>query len=185
MRIRSSPGHNANMPNKHMQQPQNDADSPLHEGAQIQNDAHMKDGNNLSKAPVDSPKIANLCTQGAAMSVSIGQRRPSRHWTSEEAIKLIDGVEDMGRGRWSDIHARWFAVEGRRTVADMKNKWLSLLLTARRPAMKRRSNALPEDLLQKVLRLNEGELNTGPACQRSQSPSIPNHPNSLCSMSPE
>ncbi|XBI88262.1 hypothetical protein VPH35_026247 [Triticum aestivum] len=55
-----------------------------------------------------------------------GLRTNNEHWTPEEVTALVDGVEDLGVGRWSALKKKWFSTSVR-TAVNLKDKWRNLL----------------------------------------------------------
>jgi hypothetical protein len=37
-----------------------------------------------------------------------GHRKATKHWVSEEVKLLVDGVSDLGVGRWTQLKNKWF-----------------------------------------------------------------------------
>ncbi|EXC22894.1 Telomere repeat-binding protein 4 [Morus notabilis] len=58
-----------------------------------------------------------------------GSTRRKRHisWTTEEVVKLVDGVSQCGVGRWTEIKRLLFSSASHRTSVDLKDKWRNLL----------------------------------------------------------
>ncbi|XBI98361.1 hypothetical protein VPH35_018610 [Triticum aestivum] len=55
-----------------------------------------------------------------------GLRTNNEHGTPEEVTALVDGVEDLGVGRWSALKKKWFSTSVR-TAVNLKDKWRNLL----------------------------------------------------------
>ncbi|XP_062082151.1 uncharacterized protein LOC133788614 isoform X2 [Humulus lupulus] len=55
--------------------------------------------------------------------------RRKRHisWTTEEVVKLVEGVSQCGVGRWTEIKRLLFSSSSHRTSVDLKDKWRNLL----------------------------------------------------------
>lgn len=63
-----------------------------------------------------------------------GSSRRKRHisWTTEEVVKLVDGVSQCGVGRWTEIKRLLFSSSSHRTSVDLKvvdNVFSSLTVT--------------------------------------------------------
>lgn len=55
------------------------------------------------------------------------RRKHHRAWTLGEVMKLVEGVQRCGAGRWSEIKRLAFSAYGHRTSVDLKDKWRNLL----------------------------------------------------------
>ncbi|CAI0472336.1 unnamed protein product [Linum tenue] len=58
------------------------------------------------------------------------RRKNHTMWTTEEVRKLVDGVAQLGTGRWTDIKKLHFPSSSHRTPMDLRDKWRNLLRTA-------------------------------------------------------
>ncbi|KAK4780177.1 hypothetical protein SAY87_016283 [Trapa incisa] len=58
-----------------------------------------------------------------------GKRRRKHHipWTQPEVMKLIEGISQLGVGRWSKIKKLLFSSSKHRTSVDLKDKWRNLV----------------------------------------------------------
>ncbi|KAK1670466.1 hypothetical protein QYE76_058625 [Lolium multiflorum] len=56
-----------------------------------------------------------------------GPRKNNEHWTPEEVKVLVDGVSELGVGKWSKLKKRWFS-DSIRTAVNLKDKWRNLLI---------------------------------------------------------
>ncbi|CAL5426730.1 unnamed protein product [Camellia sinensis] len=79
------------------------------------------------------------------------QRRKSEVFSKSEVEALVQAVEELGTGRWTKIREQAFGNASKRTHTDLKDKWRSLVRTAKRPVNKRRGVVLPQELLHRVL----------------------------------
>ncbi|KAL7201685.1 hypothetical protein ACSBR1_033396 [Camellia fascicularis] len=79
------------------------------------------------------------------------QRRKSEVFSKSEVEALVQAVEELGTGRWTKIREQAFGNASKRTHTDLKDKWRSLVRTAKRPVNKRRGVVLPQELLDRVL----------------------------------
>ncbi|KAL0417873.1 UNVERIFIED_CONTAM: Telomere repeat-binding protein 5 [Sesamum radiatum] len=59
------------------------------------------------------------------------QRRIRRPFTVAEVEALVQAVEKLGTGRWRDVKLRAFDSAKHRTYVDLKDKWKTLVHTAR------------------------------------------------------
>ncbi|KAG4198570.1 hypothetical protein ERO13_A05G094600v2 [Gossypium hirsutum] len=61
----------------------------------------------------------------------VAQRRIRRPFSIAEVEALVQAVEKLGTGRWRDVKLRAFDNAKHRTYVDLKDKWKTLLHTAR------------------------------------------------------
>lgn len=81
----------------------------------------------------------------------IGQRRTRRPFSVSEVEALVRAVEKLGTGRWRDVKLCAFENAKHRTYVDLKDKWKTLVHTARISPQQRRGEPVPQDLLDRVL----------------------------------
>ncbi|BFG34108.1 hypothetical protein CerSpe_203830 [Prunus speciosa] len=81
----------------------------------------------------------------------IGQRRIRRPFSVAEVEALVQAVEKLGTGRWRDVKLRAFDNAKHRTYVDLKDKWKTLVHTARISPQQRRGEPVPQELLDRVL----------------------------------
>ncbi|KAL0390429.1 UNVERIFIED_CONTAM: Telomere repeat-binding protein 5 [Sesamum calycinum] len=79
------------------------------------------------------------------------QRRIRRPFTVAEVEALVQAVEKLGTGRWRDVKLRAFENAKHRTYVDLKDKWKTLVHTARIAPQQRRGEPVPQELLDRVL----------------------------------
>ncbi|KAF8397470.1 hypothetical protein HHK36_016387 [Tetracentron sinense] len=79
------------------------------------------------------------------------QRRIRRPFSVSEVEALVQAVEKLGTGRWRDVKLRAFDNANHRTYVDLKDKWKTLVHTARISPQQRRGEPVPQDLLDRVL----------------------------------
>ncbi|EOA25313.1 hypothetical protein CARUB_v10018629mg [Capsella rubella] len=79
------------------------------------------------------------------------QRRIRRPFTVSEVEALVQAVEKLGIGRWRDVKSHAFEHANHRTYVDLKDKWKTLVHTAKISARQRRGEPVPQDLLDRVL----------------------------------
>ncbi|KAL3829114.1 hypothetical protein ACJIZ3_017916 [Penstemon smallii] len=79
------------------------------------------------------------------------QRRIRRPFTVAEVEALVQAVEKLGTGRWRDVKLRAFDSAKHRTYVDLKDKWKTLVHTARISPQQRRGEPVPQELLDRVL----------------------------------
>ncbi|XP_051134319.1 telomere repeat-binding protein 5 [Andrographis paniculata] len=101
-----------------------------------------------SKALVPVMKHASLRKSKRSESA---QRRIRRPFTVAEVEALVQAVEKLGTGRWRDVKLRAFDSAKHRTYVDLKDKWKTLVHTARISPQQRRGEPVPQELLDRVL----------------------------------
>ncbi|XP_041027064.1 telomere repeat-binding protein 5-like [Juglans microcarpa x Juglans regia] len=79
------------------------------------------------------------------------QRRIRRPFSASEVEALVQAVEKLGTGRWRDVKLCVFDSEKHRTYVDLKDKWKTLVHTARISPQQRRGEPVPQELLDRVL----------------------------------
>ncbi|KAJ0575545.1 putative transcription factor MYB-HB-like family [Helianthus annuus] len=123
----------------------------------------------LAVVPVRKPKGAE-----------VAQRRIRRPFSVSEVEALVEAVEKLGTGRWRDVKLRAFDDAKHRTYVDLKDKWKTLVHTARISPQQRRGEPVPQELLDRVLiahgywshqqaknqlKLNHHQLDSTPTCR--------------------
>ncbi|GMP49336.1 hypothetical protein CsSME_00016356 [Camellia sinensis var. sinensis] len=79
------------------------------------------------------------------------QRRIRRPFSVYEVEALVQAVEKLGTGRWREVKLRAFDNAKHRTYVDLKDKWKTLVHTARISPQQRRGEPVPQELLDRVL----------------------------------
>ncbi|XP_054798807.1 telomere repeat-binding protein 3 [Prosopis cineraria] len=79
------------------------------------------------------------------------QRRTRRPFSVSEVEALVQSVEELGTGRWRDVKLLAFENADHRTYVDLKDKWKTLVHTARISPQQRRGEPVPQELLDRVL----------------------------------
>ncbi|EOA13154.1 hypothetical protein CARUB_v10026172mg [Capsella rubella] len=79
------------------------------------------------------------------------QRRIRRPFSVSEVEALVQAVEKLGTGRWRDVKLRAFEDADHRTYVDLKDKWKTLVHTAKISPQQRRGEPVPQELLNRVL----------------------------------
>lgn len=119
---------------------------------------HMQAGSNpgaLIVHPIVGPETA----QGLALvplnhksrGSEMGKRRIRRPFSVAEVEALVHAVEKLGTGRWRDVKLRAFEQAKHRTYVDLKDKWKTLVHTAKIAPHQRRGEPVPQDLLDRVI----------------------------------
>ncbi|KAE8669278.1 Telomeric DNA binding protein 1, putative isoform 2 [Hibiscus syriacus] len=86
-----------------------------------------------------------------ARKPELAQRRTRRPFSVLEVEALVQAVEELGTGRWRDIKLRAFENADHRTYVDLKDKWKTLVHTAKISPQQRRGEPVPQELLDRVL----------------------------------
>nr|GMD29080.1 telomere repeat-binding protein 5-like isoform X1 [Ipomoea batatas] len=79
------------------------------------------------------------------------RRRIRRPFSVTEVEALVQAVEKLGTGRWRDVKLRAFDNAKHRTYVDLKDKWKTLVHTAKISPQQRRGEPVPQELLDRVL----------------------------------
>ncbi|XP_022973294.1 telomere repeat-binding protein 4-like isoform X1 [Cucurbita maxima] len=79
------------------------------------------------------------------------QRRTRRPFSVSEVEALVQAIEELGTGRWRDVKFRAFENADHRTYVDLKDKWKTLVHTAKISPQQRRGEPVPQELLDRVL----------------------------------
>ncbi|KAL2541138.1 Telomere repeat-binding protein 5 [Abeliophyllum distichum] len=114
----------------------------------------------LEKTPTGSRALVAVPEKREALAIvpmckskqsDSAQRRMRRPFTVSEVEALVQAVEKLGTGRWRDVKLRAFDNVKHRTYVDLKDKWKTLVHTARISPQQRRGEPVPQDLLDRVL----------------------------------
>lgn len=118
----------------------------------IESDDMLPVDNSDSRALVTVPAV-NPGTLAVSKSkqAEVAQRRIRRPFSVSEVEALVEAVEKLGTGRWRDVKLRAFDDAKHRTYVDLKDKWKTLVHTARISAQQRRGEPVPQELLDRVL----------------------------------
>ncbi|TKY48409.1 Telomere repeat-binding protein 5 [Spatholobus suberectus] len=95
--------------------------------------------------------LAVLPMHQKSKRTEIAQRRIRRPFSVAEVEALVQAVEKLGTGRWRDVKLRAFDNAKHRTYVDLKDKWKTLVHTARISPQQRRGEPVPQELLDRVL----------------------------------
>ncbi|GMH12745.1 hypothetical protein Nepgr_014586 [Nepenthes gracilis] len=111
---------------------------------------------NDSRALVTIPEpnahvLAVLPLDQKSKQTEIAQRRIRRPFSVSEVEALVQAVEKLGTGRWRDVKRRAFDNVKHRTYVDLKDKWKTLVHTAKIFPQQRRGEPVPQELLDRVL----------------------------------
>ncbi|CAK9859966.1 unnamed protein product [Sphagnum jensenii] len=89
--------------------------------------------------------------QKMSCALEVGKRRMRRPFSVAEVEALVHAVEKLGTGRWRDVKLRAFDQAKHRTYVDLKDKWKTLVHTARIAPHQRRGEPVPQELLERVI----------------------------------
>ncbi|KAJ6345154.1 hypothetical protein OIU78_007932 [Salix suchowensis] len=126
-----------------------------HDSAPSPTDTSMDKSTN-SKALVAVPAmnveaLAVVPAHQKSKRSEIAQRRIRRPFSVTEVEALVHAVEKLGTGRWRDVKLQAFDNAKHRTYVDLKDKWKTLVHTARISPQQRRGAPVPQELLDRVL----------------------------------
>ncbi|KAI4383854.1 hypothetical protein MLD38_009650 [Melastoma candidum] len=116
----------------------------------------LRKGRAESKALVPIPSMntgakAAVAIHRKSKRSEIAQRRIRRPFTVAEVEALVQAVEKLGTGRWRDVKLHAFDSARHRTYVDLKDKWKTLVHTAKISPQQRRGEPVPQELLDRVL----------------------------------
>lgn len=118
---------------------------------------HVQAGSNPG-ALIVHPIVGTETAQGLALvplnksrGSEIGKRRIRRPFSVAEVEALVHAVEKLGTGRWRDVKLRAFEQAKHRTYVDLKDKWKTLVHTAKIAPHQRRGEPVPQELLDRVI----------------------------------
>ncbi|KAK7262475.1 hypothetical protein RJT34_30048 [Clitoria ternatea] len=115
-------------------------------------DKDMTDSKKLVTVPeMDKEELAVVPGVHKPRRSEVVQRRIRRPFTVDEVEALVQAVEKLGTGRWRDVKLCAFDNAKHRTYVDLKDKWKTLVHTARISPQQRRGEPVPQELLDRVL----------------------------------
>ncbi|KAG9151207.1 hypothetical protein Leryth_002773 [Lithospermum erythrorhizon] len=109
------------------------------------------DSRALVPVPPENVEPLNMVPMRKPKRSVFAQRRIRRPFTVCEVETLVQAVENLGTGRWRDVKMRAFDNANHRTYVDLKDKWKTLVHTARISPHQRRGYPVPQELLDRVL----------------------------------
>ncbi|KAG7949756.1 hypothetical protein I3843_13G078900 [Carya illinoinensis] len=127
-----------------------------HDSAPSPTDTSVDKSTTDSKALVAVPEmnveaLAVVPVHRKSKRSEIAQRRIRRPFSVTEVEALVQAVEKLGTGRWRDVKLLAFDNAKHRTYVDLKDKWKTLVHTARISPQQRRGEPVPQELLDRVL----------------------------------
>ncbi|XP_044505405.1 telomere repeat-binding protein 5-like [Mangifera indica] len=115
-------------------------------------DKSTKDSKALVTVPAMSVEaLAVVPVHQKSKHSEIVQRRIRRPFSVAEVEALVQAVETLGTGRWRDVKLQAFDDAKHRTYVDLKDKWKTLVHTAKISPQQRRGEPVPQELLDRVL----------------------------------
>lgn len=113
---------------------------------------NLKDSKELVTVPeMSKDALAVLPVHQKSKRTENVQRRIRRPFSVAEVEALVQAVEKLGTGRWRDVKLCAFDDAKHRTYVDLKDKWKTLVHTARISPQQRRGEPVPQELLDRVL----------------------------------
>ncbi|KAL3530765.1 hypothetical protein ACH5RR_010087 [Cinchona calisaya] len=109
------------------------------------------DSRALVTAPAMDVEALSVVPMRKSKRSEAAQRRIRRPFSVSEVEALVQAVEKLGTGRWRDVKLRAFDNAKHRTYVDLKDKWKTLVHTARISPQQRRGEPVPQELLDRVL----------------------------------
>ncbi|CAL0334843.1 unnamed protein product [Lupinus luteus] len=109
------------------------------------------DSKALVAVPTIPEALAVIPANQKTKRAEFAQRRTRRPFSVTEVEALVHMVEELGTGRWRDVKLRAFQNADHRTYVDLKDKWKTLVHTARISPQQRRGEQVPQELLDRVL----------------------------------
>lgn len=120
--------------------------------------ANTSANNNMSKRrtlvavpAINMEALAVVPFRRKSGNPDFAQRRIRRPFSVLEVEALVQAVEKLGTGRWRDVKQCAFDNAKHRTYVDLKDKWKTLVHTARISPQQRRGEPVPQELLDRVL----------------------------------
>ncbi|KAL2336607.1 hypothetical protein Fmac_011053 [Flemingia macrophylla] len=121
-------------------------------------EANTSTNNNMSKCrtlvavpTINMEALTMVPFRRKSRNPDFAQRRIRRPFSVLEVEALVQAVEKLGTGRWRDVKQRAFDNAKHRTYVDLKDKWKTLVHTARISPQQRRGEPVPQELLDRVL----------------------------------
>lgn len=105
----------------------------------------------VAVSPMDVDALAVVPVHRKSKRSEMAQRRIRRPFSVTEVEALVHAVEKLGTGRWRDVKLCAFDNAKHRTYVDLKDKWKTLVHTARISPQQRRGEPVPQELLDRVL----------------------------------
>lgn len=101
--------------------------------------------------PASTEALAVIPVSQKIKRSEFANRRTRRPFSVTEVEALVHAVEELGTGRWRDVKLRAFENADHRTYVDLKDKWKTLVHTAKISPQQRRGEPVPQELLDRVL----------------------------------
>ncbi|CAA7036719.1 unnamed protein product [Microthlaspi erraticum] len=132
-------------------------DLPLSRNLLVEDSEPSPEGDSRALVPIESavalaPQTPNRKFKRTEQQQQAQHRRIRRPFSVTEVEALVQAVEKLGTGRWRDVKVLAFEDADHRTYVDLKDKWKTLVHTARISPQQRRGEPVPQDLLDRVLK---------------------------------
>ncbi|KAI8573899.1 hypothetical protein RHMOL_Rhmol01G0311500 [Rhododendron molle] len=114
-------------------------------------DKNLKDSRALVVVPAMNVGASAVVPARKSKRSEAAQRRIHRPFSVSEVEALVQAVEKLGTGIWRDVKSRAFDYAKHRTYVDVKDKWKTLVHTARISPQQSRGEPVPQELLDRVL----------------------------------
>ncbi|WOL06933.1 telomere repeat-binding protein 2 [Canna indica] len=101
--------------------------------------------------PMNAEALSMVPLHNKPKRTEVAQRRVRRPFSVAEVEALVLAVEKLGSGRWRDVKLCAFENAKHRTYVDLKDKWKTLVHTAKISPQQRRGEPVPQELLDRVL----------------------------------
>ncbi|XP_012450568.1 telomere repeat-binding protein 4 [Gossypium raimondii] len=129
---------------------------PISSKTDMPTDQSLLEPRALVPVPVPVPATNVEALTAVAVNQSfqkseLAQRRIWRPFSISEVEALVQAVEEIGTGRWRDVKLRAFESADHRTYVNLKDKWKTLVHTAKISPQQRRGDPVPQELLDRVL----------------------------------
>ncbi|XP_028123138.1 telomere repeat-binding protein 5-like [Camellia sinensis] len=106
----------------------------------------------IDKSPTHSRALVAVPAMNVEALAVVPMRKSKRSpFSVYEVEALVQAVEKLGTGRWREVKLRAFDNAKHRTYVDLKDKWKTLVHTARISPQQRRDEPVPQELLDRVL----------------------------------
>ncbi|XVF23915.1 hypothetical protein REPUB_Repub13aG0081300 [Reevesia pubescens] len=127
---------------------------PVSSQTDMLTDQSLSESRALVPVPVPAMNVEALAVVPVNQKIQkseLAQRRTRRPFSVSEVEALVQAVEELGTGRWRDVKLLAFENADHRTYVDLKDKWKTLVHTAKICPQKRRGEPVPQELLDRVL----------------------------------
>ncbi|TYI23890.1 hypothetical protein ES332_A06G196700v1 [Gossypium tomentosum] len=127
---------------------------PVSSKTDMPTDQSLLESRALVPVPVPATNVEALTAVAVNQKFQKSELAQCRIWrpfSISEVEALVQAVEEIGTGRWRDIKLRAFESADHRTYVNLKDKWKTLVHTAKISLQQRRGDPVPQELLDRVL----------------------------------